>query len=414
MAYHVLNDQLLPKYLSSIMPFIDVLDSANDLEISEIGDGNLNYVYRVKNRSSSAHSIIVKQAVPYLRIEGESWPLSRNRIIYESRALQLYNKIVPDYVPALIYFDEDMSVIVMEDLGDVDVLRYQMVKGSYFPGLGHDIGKFLALTLFQTSYLCMASIERRHLMNEFILNDELCKLTEDFIFTFPFIKHPSNYKSPETVEYALSILGSDPDYKAKVLQLKELFMSKNDALLHGDLHTGSLMVGRERVYIIDTEFAFFGPFAFDIGKIIANFLLCYTSHFTPTPNYHYQSWLLDQCVTIWDTFRDHFIRQWNAHSESGLLHKDMLSELHLDKYKQNFMRQILRDAIGFCACCIARRTVGLAGVIDIRGIQDSAERTRLEKINIDLSHMLMLESNSIDNIRDFQSVVNAFFLSHYA
>lgn len=411
MTFYILNEQVLPSYLSQIKPVLDVLGSVDDLDISEIGDGNVNYVYRVKNRKEPTKSLIVKQAVPYLRVEGESWPLSRNRILFETRALSLYNKITPDHVPSIIFADDSMSLIIMQDLGLVDVLRYKMIEGVVFHDLGRHIGKFLALSLFQTSCLCLDSIERRRLMNSFLLNSELCKLTEDLIFTFPFIDHPSNYHNQESVDYAHRVLGADTDYMHKVLLLKNLFMTKTDALLHGDFHTGSLMVSPERTYIIDVEFAFFGPFGFDVGKIMANFLLCYTSHFYHSIDSDYQSWLLCECITIWETFESEFLLQWGDVQESGLLHRDIIKNCNHDGYKVGFMKSILRDAIGFCACCIARRTVGLAGVADIRGIDDLETRTKLEKINIDLSHTLMLHSDAIDNIHGFKSVVSNFFSS---
>ena len=49
----------------------------------------------------------------------------------------------------------------------------------------------------------------------------------------------------------------------------------HQALLHGDLHTGSLLVTVDSTYVIDPEFAFYGPIAFDVSKMIANLLIAY-------------------------------------------------------------------------------------------------------------------------------------------
>ena len=57
--------------------------------------------------------------------------------------------------------------------------------------------------------------------------------------------------------------------------LQAIFMERQQALLHGDLHTGSFMVTEETTYAIDAEFAFYGPIAFDICKMIANLLLAF-------------------------------------------------------------------------------------------------------------------------------------------
>lgn len=50
-------------------------------------------------------------------------------------------------------------------------------------------------------------------------------------------------------------------------------MTKSQALLHGDLHTGSIMVTDSQTRVFDPEFAFYGPMGFDIGAIIGNLLL---------------------------------------------------------------------------------------------------------------------------------------------
>ena len=46
-------------------------------------------------------------------------------------------------------------------------------------------------------------------------------------------------------------------------------------MLHGDMHTGSLMVTQDTTFAIDAEFAMYGPIAFDVGKFMANLLLAF-------------------------------------------------------------------------------------------------------------------------------------------
>jgi len=92
MSYKILTSDILESYILAIDEVREYLEDGK-IEIEEIGDGNLNFVYRVKNQDSQK-SLIVKQAVPYLRIAGEGFPLSRERMNYEIRALQFYAKIV--------------------------------------------------------------------------------------------------------------------------------------------------------------------------------------------------------------------------------------------------------------------------------------------------------------------------------
>ncbi len=54
-------------------------------------------------------------------------------------------------------------------------------------------------------------------------------------------------------------------------------MNNAQALLHGDLHTGSIFVNQDSTKVIDPEFAFYGPMAYDIGALIANLTMNYIS-----------------------------------------------------------------------------------------------------------------------------------------
>lgn len=408
MTYTVLDQAALPGYLAGLPRVMEVLGAAESYDITEIGDGNLNFVYRVAQQGDRMRSVIVKQAVPYLRVVGEEWPLSRNRMLYELRASRLYSDLTPGFVPEIYHADEAMSVVVMEDLRDLRVLRYPMIEGVKFPNVGKDIGMFLGASLFKLSYFGMDSIARRQLMDQFVLNDELCKLTEEFIFTFPFVTHSSNYVNPETNAHAAEVFRGNPEYLRRVLYFKELFLSKTDTLLHGDLHTGSLMAGPDATYVIDPEFALFGPFGFDVGKIMANFLFCYTAHYHRPGGPDYQEWLLGEVETIWRTFEAEFLRLWEAEGESAQLYDGFLEPADLAAYKSDFMHRIFQEAIGFGACSLARRTVGIAGNADVRGIEDMAVRTRLEKMNIDLSHLLMMSYDKIDDINALLAVVKDF------
>lgn len=53
------------------------------------------------------------------------------------------------------------------------------------------------------------------------------------------------------------------------------FCERAQALIHGDLHTGSVMVTHDSTQIIDPEFAFYGPMGFDIGAFLGNLILAY-------------------------------------------------------------------------------------------------------------------------------------------
>ena len=74
------------------------------------------------------------------------------------------------------------------------------------------------------------------------------------------------------------------------------FLERQQALLHGDLHTGSLMVTESTTHVIDAEFAFVGPIAFDVAKMVANLLIAYFASFglesRSEPREEQRAWLL--------------------------------------------------------------------------------------------------------------------------
>ncbi len=407
-VYEQLDPNKLENYLYSIPSVNDYLEIKRGVLVEEIGDGNLNFVYKVVSKINKNKAVIVKQSVPYLRMAGEAWPLSKSRMRYEIRALKLYNELVPEFVPKVHHSDEDMSVIVMQYLDSQSVLRYGMMKGEYYPDISKKIGTFLAQTLFETSFLGMESMQRRALMSQFVLNDELCKLTEDFIFTFPYMNHESNSINPITEKYVENSLRNDSEYKLSILRHKEMFLTKTDALVHGDLHTGSLMVSKDDAYVIDTEFAFFGPFGFDLGKIVANFLLNYISHFN-TGNKEYQEWVLCQSMAIFKEFEKQFLTKWDEQDESSLLTHGYCNKEELDTYKKDMMVKIFQDSIGFCACSLARRSIGIAGVADIRSIADIETRAALEIKALRLSKLLMSKQSSLNKVDELEEVIRNYF-----
>ncbi|HRV33696.1 MAG TPA: S-methyl-5-thioribose kinase, partial [Anaerovoracaceae bacterium] len=71
----------------------------------EIGDGNINYVYRIKDETSGK-SLIVKHAENELRIyKARFVGTDRNRIEYE--VLSFQRRLAPEYIPELYLYDDE-------------------------------------------------------------------------------------------------------------------------------------------------------------------------------------------------------------------------------------------------------------------------------------------------------------------
>ncbi len=403
MEYKILDKDNIVEYLYSIDSIKEYF--SNDiLEIDEIGDGNLNYVFIIKSQSNPKKALILKQAVPYLRCVGEEYPLSKERMTYEIRALSSFAQVTSEYIPKLYDTNEQMSAVIMQFLDVHIIMRKGMIEKTIYPKFADHISTYLAQNLFKTSSLYLNSTQKRELIDNFNANTELCKLTEDFVFTFAFMEHETNDEYSHGHEIAQQLF-SDMAFKKEVLALKYKFMTQNDALIHGDLHTGSIMLNEEETFVIDPEFAFVGPFGFDIGALLGNLTMSYVSHVALKSDKAYQEWIINTIETILVEFETKFLELWNAQEESALLIDGFISEVSLQEYKEEFMRQILRDSVGFAGCKMARRMFGIAGVADIREIEDKEIKDRAIGMTLEIAKAFVKNNKKIENIEEVITII---------
>jgi 5-methylthioribose kinase len=71
-AYELLTPETISSYLDSRPALAGVLDMDAALDAHEIGDGNLNLVFLVRDRAGSG--LVLKQALPYARVSGPASP----------------------------------------------------------------------------------------------------------------------------------------------------------------------------------------------------------------------------------------------------------------------------------------------------------------------------------------------------
>src|SRR5262245_34055989 len=114
MLYRALNDGSLSQVLAEIPAVKDLLGGdPSGWSVQEVGDGNLNLIFIVTGLKAG---VVVKQALPYVRLVGESWPLPLSRSYYEHMALTEEAKHAPKLVPKVYHYDRNLALIVMEYL----------------------------------------------------------------------------------------------------------------------------------------------------------------------------------------------------------------------------------------------------------------------------------------------------------
>jgi len=213
--------------------------TSGDWKVKEVGDGNINFVYIVEGPDGA---LCIKQALPFVRCVGESWPLTQDRLKFEAQAMLLEAKLCPAHVPAIYEYNPKDSVMVMQYLPPPHViLRHSMNQGAIYPQLAAHCAEFLATTLFRSSFLAVPAEEFRKNVAA-STNTAMCALTEQVIFEEPLFDAANNSYLKPHMQEAVKELWADAAAKTTITQMKELFISKAEALLHGDVHTGSIMV----------------------------------------------------------------------------------------------------------------------------------------------------------------------------
>ncbi|TCW43630.1 5'-methylthioribose kinase [Phytobacter diazotrophicus] len=377
------------------------LDTPSELvEAQEVGDGNLNLVFKIFD-SQGVSRIIVKQALPYVRCVGESWPLTLDRARLEAQTLVEHYKHAPQHTVNILHYDPELAVMVMEDLSDHRIWRSELIKNVYYPQAARQLGEYLAQTLFHTSDFYLHPHVKKAQVAQFI-NPEMCEITEDLFFNDPYQVHERN-NYPAALEADVDALRQDTQLKLAVASLKHSFFSHAEALLHGDIHSGSIFVAEGSLKAIDAEFGYFGPIGFDIGTAIGNLLLNYCGlpgHLGIRDAAAAREQRLKDIQELWSTFAERF--------QALAREKTQDAALSVPGYASEFLKKVWTDAVGFCGTELIRRSVGLSHVADIDTIADEEMRHECLRHAIALGKVLIVIAPRIDSVDELIARVRQY------
>ncbi len=364
------------------------------LTVKEIGDGNLNYVFRVVEEATGK-SMIVKQAGEALRISAEMHvSTDRNRI--ESEILQLQDKLAPGSVPKIYGYDTTMCACAMEDLSDHELMRYALMRHEIFPRFADDISTYMVNTLLKTTDVVLEHKEKKALVKSFI-NPELCEITEDLVLMEPYNDLKGrNIVDPLIADFVKKELYGDKALHLAVAKLKFEFMNNAQALLHGDLHTGSIFVKKDSTKVFDPEFAFFGPMGYDIGNVIANLIFAYDSGVAAGAE-EFNAWVLRTIEETIDLFIAKFRKTFDECVTEPMA--------RVEGFREEYLKSILSDTAAYTGTELHRRTVGMAQVKDVTTIADPEKRAYAEKLNIIAGKDFILNRTGFAAGKDFVDAV---------
>ena len=413
--YEPLTIETLADRLGSVDAICKIVgDDTSKWNIDEVGDGNLNLVYTV---SSESGNIIIKQALPYVRLVGDSWPLPLSRSFYEHEVLVRQAKRDPGSVPAIHYFDKEQAIIAMEMLLPHIILRKKLIAGEYINGLAQRLGEFCARNAFRGSDLSLQTADKKSDTAMFQGNLALMAITESLVFTEPYFEAEMNHHT-EGLDPVVKTLRSDVKMKSEAQKMLMKFTSNTETLCHGDLHSGSVMCTDNETKVIDPEFGFYGPMGFDIGMLISNYLMAYFSqpgHRDSEKLSEYQNWILKVIEETFETFQQEFKKLWNSERTGILFPRSMFEDQgdSSDFALNEMLEHIWQDAVAVCGIEMHRRVLSLAHNADFEEISDTKKRSQLEARNLMMGRELILNNNSIKNASALTSLAKKFNSENY-
>lgn len=405
-GYERLDDASLRRWLSEHLALTTRLGgSADTWRIREVSDGNLNVVYIVTGPTGG---LCVKQSLPYVRVAGESWPMPLERTYFEQLYLRASEPHVEGLAPALLHYDPARFAFAMELLSDHITLRHGLIAGKQYPTVAPRIAEYIARRAFATSILAEPFERVSERSAEFSRNQALLRITVDLIFTHPYIESERNRWTTPQLDATVAELRADSTLKAAVGRLGHRFLTRQETLLHGDLHTGAIMVSANDTRVIDAEFAAYGPLGFDLGLFVGNLLMaCFSqpgheSH--PGERAGHAQWILTQISALWTEFVRQYDALWSA-PRAGDGYPSAFFTTAKDQHaftleRQRALRELLADTLGFAGTEIIRRIVGFAHNLDFESIKNPDLRAGLERQALTFARALIVDADSFRTMDD--------------
>lgn len=378
--FFLMKPEDVKRYTVEVLQFFRPED---DVQCTEIGDGNINYVFKAWTEGDG-RSVIIKQADKLLRASGRPLDISRSRI--EARILQLEKRLAPAYIPQIYHYDETMAALSMEDISAYQNLRKELMENRVYPHLAENLSEFLAASLLPTTDLVLDGQEKKRLAKEFI-NPELCDITEDLVLTEPYYEpywreRNKNIVTPGNEVFVKKHLYDDEDLQAEVAALRLAFMNNAQALLHGDLHSGSIFANDGGIKIIDPEFAFYGPMGYDIGNVTGNLFFALVNKIYTQPQEKAAIAALEDTVSAVFDQTNRKLREQYDRLVTFRFYR-------LPAFRDSWLEGVRADSLGYAGTELIRRTVGDSKVIEVTAVTDLNLRLPMERTLVRLGILLI-------------------------
>ncbi len=337
----------------NIIPYLreryPAFDTSGQVSVSAIGDdaedsqGLINYVFRVRNETGS---LILKQAREHMRLDddveasGASYCPPQDRNYSEYLSMKLRRAIAPDCVPEVYDADRDNHVFLMEDVDYLRPARAQLSQGVMIDGFAERVARFLCDSHFYTTEFYLDTETFRELGRRFV-STGMRAIMENWLF----LRDTPTHQCPALTRHFLPhIFAEDVVVQSHILRHK--YMSSTQAFIHSDVHTSNIFADGSQIKVIDMEYTFAGPVAYDLGYFLASLVSQYCSAvFRPFPSEgerrDFKGYILACVHALADDYRRRFAEHWDG--EAKAVYRACPG------FRDAFLAELIPDAAGFAA-----------------------------------------------------------------
>ena len=126
------------------------------------------------------------------------------------------------------------------------------------------------------------------------------------------------------------------------------------------------------------------------------------AHNSSTESVNYSQWLLQTIDDLWYKFEGKFLSLWAEHEQSAkstFMGKDLTGDCH-QTFRHIFLQQVFSDTLGFAACKMMRRILGVAKIADFMQFEDQSFRSKLETQALKMATTMLINRHCYTNIAD--------------
>lgn len=199
----------------------------------------------IRLASDGKRTFVLKQALAELKVD-DLWRVDVSRNRTEQAFIHHVSSFLPHSVPRIVHSNSELNYFAMEYLAGLRDWKSSLLAGDADASLARQAGEMLGR-------IHRATWDDQSLLDRF-------DTTESF-------------HALRTEPYLLTAAARNPDLAHRIQTEAGRLESTRLCLIHGDYSPKNIMIGLDRMVLLDCEVAWYGEPAFDAAFLFNHFLL---------------------------------------------------------------------------------------------------------------------------------------------